>query len=70
MPIKFGKKKYKSFSSAVGAIRRKKGLSKSRASAYVAAVETAQGRDPRTHRRIRRVPTRRRSVSRRRVRRR
>jgi len=42
MPIKLGKKKYKTFSGAVKAIQKKKGLSKKRASAYVATVDRLQ----------------------------
>ena len=34
-----GKKKYKTFGKAVAAVQKKKGLSKKRASAYVATVE-------------------------------
>jgi hypothetical protein len=48
MPVQMGKKKYKSFGKAAAAVAKKKGISKERASAYVAAVERAQGRNPRT----------------------
>jgi predicted DNA-binding WGR domain protein len=48
MPIKLGKKSYKNFASAKEAIKRTKGLSEKRASGYVASVERAQGKDPRT----------------------
>lgn len=48
MPAKLGKKKYKSFGTAAGAIAKKKGISKERAAAYVAAVERKQGINPRT----------------------
>ena len=39
MPVRMGSKKYKTFGRAVSAVRKKKGLSKKRASAYVATVE-------------------------------
>jgi hypothetical protein len=52
MPIRMGKKKYKSFSTAKKAIKKKKGLSDKRAAAYVAAVERKQGIDPRTKKHI------------------
>lgn len=39
MPIRMGKKKYKTFKGAVRAVMKKKGLSKKRASAYVATVD-------------------------------
>lgn len=42
MPIKMGKKTYKSFGGAVKAVQRKKGWGKKRASAYVATVDRAQ----------------------------
>ncbi len=48
MPAKLGKKKYKSFNTAAAAVAKKKGISKERASAYVAAVERKQGIEPRT----------------------
>lgn len=54
MPVRLGKKRYKSFATAVGAIRRKKGWSKKRASAYVASVERKQGINPRTGRKSKR----------------
>lgn len=47
-----GKKKYKSFGGAAAAIAKKKGISKERAQAYVAAVERRQGTDPRTGKHI------------------
>jgi hypothetical protein len=48
MPAKLGKKKYKSFGRAAAAVAKKKGISKDRAAAYVAAVERKQGINPRT----------------------
>jgi hypothetical protein len=42
MPIKMGKKSYKTFSGAVKAIQKKKGWSKARSSAYVATIDRAQ----------------------------
>lgn len=42
MPISMGKKKYKSFKGAANAIAKKKGLSKERASAYVASIDRKQ----------------------------
>lgn len=48
MPVKLGKKSYKNFASAKGAVKKNKGISDERASAYVASVERAQGKDPRT----------------------
>ena len=48
MPVRMGKKRYKSFGGAAAAIAKKKGISKERAAAYVAAVERKQGRNPRT----------------------
>jgi hypothetical protein len=42
MPIKMGKKSYKTFGGAVKAIMKKKGWSKARASAYVGTVDRAQ----------------------------
>jgi len=48
MPVKLGKKKYKKFSDASAAVRKKKGISKDRANAYVASVERKQGIEPRT----------------------
>jgi hypothetical protein len=53
MPVKMGKKKYKTFGSAKKAIMKKKGLSAKRAAAYVAATERYQGKDPKTGRHIR-----------------
>jgi hypothetical protein len=57
MPIKMGKKKYKSFGGAAGAIAKKKGISKERAAAYVAAVERAQGVEPATGKKIKKKKT-------------
>jgi hypothetical protein len=48
MPVKLGKKSYKNFASAKEAVKKNKGISDERASAYVASVERAQGKDPRT----------------------
>lgn len=48
MPAKLGKKKYSSFGKAAAAVAKKKGISKERAAAYVAAVERKQGINPRT----------------------
>jgi hypothetical protein len=48
MPVKLGKKKYEKFSDASAVIRKKKGISKDRANAYVASVESKQGIEPRT----------------------
>lgn len=48
MPVKLGKKSYKNFASAKNAIKKSKALSDKRASAYVASVERALGKDPRT----------------------
>ena len=42
MPIKMGKKKYKSFKGAVNSVSKKKGLSKERAAAYVATIDRKQ----------------------------
>ena len=39
MPVKIGKKKYKTFNKAKAAVAKKKGISKERAAAYVATVE-------------------------------
>lgn len=52
MPVKLGKKSYKNFASAKEAVKKSKGLSEKRASAYVASVERAQGKDPRTGKKI------------------
>ena len=57
MPVKLGKKSYKNFEKAKEAVKKNKGLSDKRASAYVAAVERAQGRDPRTGNKIKRRKT-------------
>jgi uncharacterized OsmC-like protein len=57
MPVKMGAKKYKKFGSAAKAIAKKKGIPLERAKAYVAATERAQGKDPRTGKKIKRVPT-------------
>jgi hypothetical protein len=46
MPVKLGKKKYEKFSDASADIQKKKGISKDRANAYVAAVERKQGIEP------------------------
>ena len=43
MPVKLGKKSYKNFESAKEAVKKTKGLPETRASAYVASVERAQG---------------------------
>ncbi|MGA6989602.1 MAG: hypothetical protein WBX81_04250 [Nitrososphaeraceae archaeon] len=51
MPVNLGKKSYKNSEGAKEAVKRDKGLSEKRASAYVASVERAQGKDPRTGRR-------------------
>ena len=42
MPIRLGKKKYKSFDRAAVAVAKKKGISKERAKAYVAVVDRKQ----------------------------
>jgi hypothetical protein len=42
MPIKMGKKKYKSFDTAAAAVAKKKGISKERAKAYVAVIDRKQ----------------------------
>ncbi|HYY86150.1 MAG TPA: hypothetical protein VE594_03495 [Nitrososphaeraceae archaeon] len=42
MPIKMGKKKYKTFETAAAAVAKKKGISKDRARAYVAVVDRKQ----------------------------
>ena len=52
MPVKLGKKSYKNFASAKKEVKKSKGLSDKRASAYVASVERAQGKDPRTGKKI------------------
>jgi hypothetical protein len=54
MPVKLGKKKFKSFAGAKKAVA-KKGVKDP--AAYVAAIERAQGIDPRTGKKIKRVPT-------------
>ncbi|NAL78039.1 hypothetical protein DYY65_07300 [Nitrososphaera sp. AFS] len=51
MPVKLGKKKYETFSGASAAVQKKKGISKKRANAYVAAIERKQGIEPRTGKR-------------------
>jgi hypothetical protein len=43
LPLKIGKKKYKSFSTAASSIAKSKGISKERASAYVATIARAKG---------------------------
>jgi hypothetical protein len=48
MPVRMGKKKYKTFKSAQKAVAKKKGISMKRAGAYVASVERKQGINPRT----------------------
>jgi hypothetical protein len=57
MPVKLGKKSYKNFEKAKEAVKKNKGLSDKRASAYVAAVERAQGKDPRTGNKIKKRKT-------------
>jgi predicted DNA-binding WGR domain protein len=42
MPIRLGKKKYKSFDTAAAAVAKKKGISKERAKAYVTVVDRKQ----------------------------
>lgn len=54
MPLKLGKKKFASFAAAKKAVA---GKGISNPAAYVAAIERAQGRDPRTGKKIKRVPT-------------
>jgi hypothetical protein len=54
MPLKLGKKKYKSFAGAKKAVA---GKGIKNPAAYVAAIERAQGIDPRTGKKIKRVPT-------------
>jgi hypothetical protein len=51
-PVRLGKKKYKTLKSAASAVAKKKGISKERASAYVATVERLQGRNPRTGKKV------------------
>jgi hypothetical protein len=46
--MKLGKKGYKNFASAKEAVKKNKGISDERASAYVASVVRAHGMDPRT----------------------
>jgi hypothetical protein len=58
MPVKLGKKSYKNFEKAKEAVKKNKRLSDKRASAYVAAVERAQGKDPRTGNKIKKRNTR------------
>lgn len=57
MPVRLGKKSYKNFEKAKEAVKKNKGLSDKRASAYVAAVERAQGKDPRTGNKIKKRKT-------------
>jgi hypothetical protein len=57
MPVKLGKKSYKNFEKAKEAVKKNKGLPDKRASAYVAAVERAQGKDPRTGNKIKKRKT-------------
>ena len=52
MPVKMGKKKYKTFGKAKAAVKKKKGFSDKRAAVYVVATERYQGKDPRTGKRI------------------
>lgn len=56
MPV--GKKSYKNSEGAKEAVKRDKRLSEKRASAYVASVERAQGKDPRTGKKIKKTKTR------------
>ena len=58
MPVNLGKKSYKNSEGAKEAVKRDKGLSEKRASAYVASVERAQGKDPRTGKKIKKRKTR------------
>ena len=58
MPVNLGKKSYKNSEGAKEAVKRDKGLSEKRASAYVASVERAQGKDPRTGKKIKKTKTR------------
>jgi hypothetical protein len=57
MPVRLGKKSYKNFEKAKEAVKKNKGLSDKRASVYVAAVERAQGKDPRTGNKIKKRKT-------------
>lgn len=57
MPVKLSKKNYKNFEKAKKAVKKNKGLSDKRASAHVAGVERAQGKDPRTGKKIRKRKT-------------
>ena len=57
MPVKLGKKSYKNFASAKEAVKKNKGISDERASAYVASVERAQGKDPRTEKKTKKRKT-------------
>ena len=57
MPVKLGKKIYKNFTSAKEAVKKSKGLSDGRAAAYVASVERAQGKDPRSGKKTRKRKT-------------
>jgi len=52
IPVRLGKKSYKNFASAKEAVKKTKRLSEERASAYVASVERAQGKDPKTGKKI------------------
>lgn len=52
MPVKMGKKRYKTFGKAKAAVKKKKGLSDKRAAAYVAATERYQGIDPKSGKHI------------------
>ena len=53
MPVKMGKKTYKTFKGAQRAIAKKKGISMKRAGAYVASVERKRGINPRTGKKTR-----------------
>ena len=54
MPLKLGKKKFANFAAAKKAVA---GKGIKNPAAYVAAIERAQGKDPRTGKKIKRVPT-------------
>lgn len=58
MPVNLGKKSYKNSEGAKEAVKRDKGLSEKRASAHVASVERAPGKDPRTGKKIKKTKTR------------
>jgi hypothetical protein len=42
MPVKIGRKKYKSHGTAVGALKRRKGKKIAKPDAYIATIERAQ----------------------------